>query len=227
MWDNWRFQIAVVFGLGLMAASPAVAGENDGTIYGGLRTIGSIAEFGDVNTAGFTGTPLVENDSDVVGGVAGVLGYSFGRLPVRVEVEVGHRFRFDFDVRDIATPSFDYEMNVATTSALASAIIEWRNDTDFTPFAGITAGWARNSTDTSRRDNINGPPIDTDQETDNFAYGGVLGLDWGFSENWSAEVAYRYINLGDVETGVINTTDSISADDYISHDVLFSILYRY
>jgi opacity protein-like surface antigen len=118
-------------------------------------------------------------------------------------------------------------MDVATTSALATAIVEWRNDTNFTPFAGVTAGWARNSTDTRRQDNNNGAATNTDQDLDNFAYGGVLGLDWGFSENWSAEFAYRFINLGDVETGVINTTDSISADDYISHDLLFSILYRY
>ncbi len=74
---------------------------------------------------------------------------------------------------------------------------------------------------------INLAPTTTDRDTDNFAYGGVLGLDWGISENWSAEVAYRYINLGDVETGVIDTTDKISADDYVSHDVLFSIFYLF
>jgi len=220
-------RIAMIFGFGLTASSSAMADGDDGAIYGGIRAIGSVAEFGDVNITGFTGTELIENDSDVVGGVAGVLGYSFGRLPVRVEVEVGHRFRFDFDVRDVANPVINYEMDVATTSALATAIVEWRNDTNFTPFAGVTAGWARNSTDTRRQDNNNGAATNTDQDLDNFAYGGVLGLDWGFSENWSAEVAYRYINLGDVETGVIDTTDSISADDYISHDLLFSILYRY
>jgi opacity protein-like surface antigen len=220
-------RFAMVFGLGLTASSPALADGDDGAIYGGVRAIGSVAEFGDVNITGFTGTELVENDSDVVAGVAAVLGYSFGEFPVRVEVEVGYRFRFDFDVKDVASPVVDYKMNVATTSALATAIVEWRNETNLTPFAGVTAGWARNSTDTRRKDNNNGATTNADRDLDNFAYGGVLGLGWGFRENWSVEIAYRFINLGEVETGVIDTTDRISANDYISHDLLFSILHRY
>lgn len=223
----WRIRIAMVFGLALTAVSPALAGEDNGAIYAGVRAIGSVADFGDVDTTGFTGTTLVEHDSDEVAGIASVIGYSFGRLPFRAEVEVAHRFRFDFDVRDVAAQTIDYEMNVATTSVLVSAIIEWRNDSDFTPFAGVTAGWARHSTETRRLNLSTRAQTDTDENTDNFAYGGVLGLDWGFSENWSAEVAYRYLNAGDVETGTIDTTDSISADDYVSHDVLFSILYRF
>jgi opacity protein-like surface antigen len=222
-----RWPIAAVFGLTLAAVSPALAGEDNGAVYGGIRAIGSVAAFGDTDTANFTGATLVENDSDLVAGSAGVLGYSFGRFPFRAEVEVGYRFRFDFDVRDVAAQTIAYEMDVATTSALASTIIEWRNDTDFTPFAGVTAGWARNSTDTTRTNLPTQAKVNTDEDTDNFAYGGVLGLDWGFSENWSAEFAYRYLNLGEVNSGPVNTTDSISADDYVSHDVLFSILYRF
>ena len=222
-----RWPIVVVFGLALAAALPAAAGGDDGSVYGGVRAIGSVAAFGGVDTVGFTGTTEVENDSDEVAGIAGVLGYSFGRFPLRVEVEVGYRFRFDFDVRDVAAQTIDYEMKVATTSALASAIIEWRNDTDFTPFAGVTAGWARNSTDTRRLNLATQVSTNTDEDTNDFAYGGVLGLDWSFSENWSAELAYRYLNLGAVETGAVDTSNSVSAEDYVSHDVLVSIFYRF
>lgn len=219
--------IAMVFGLALTAASPVLAGEDSGAVYGSLRATGFAAESGGVDANGVTGATLGESARDEVTGVAGVLGYSFGRFPFRAEVEVARRFRFDFDVRDLAAPTVDTETNVATISALASAIIEWRNDTDFTPFAGVTAGWARNSTDTRRPNLAIQASTDTDEDTDNFAYGGFLGLDWGFGENWSAEVAYRYLNLGDVETGAANTADGVTADDYISHDVLFSIFYRF
>ncbi len=219
--------IAMVFGLALATASPVLAGEDSGAVYGSLSMIGVNAEFGDLEATSFTDATRVENGGDEVTGITGVLGYSFGRFPFRAEVEVARRFRFDFDVRDAAAPISDYEMNVATISALASAIIEWRNDTDFTPFAGVTAGWARNSTDTRRLNLSTEASTDTDEDTDNFAYGGFLGLDWGFNENWSAEVAYRYLNLGDVETGAANTADGVSADDYVSHDVLFSIFYRF
>lgn len=218
---------AMVFGLALTAASPVLAGEHGGAVYGGLRAIGSAAETGGVDAVGVTGATWIESASDEVTGVAGVLGYSFGRFPFRAEVEVARRFRFDFDVRDVAAPSIDTETNVATISALARAIIEWRNDTDFTPFAGVTAGWARNSTDTRRLNLGTQASTGPDEDTDTFAYGGFLGLDWGFGENWSAEVAYRYLNLRDVETEAANTADDVSADDYVSHDVLFSIFYRF
>ena len=140
---------------------------------------------------------------------------------------MAQRFRFDLNVWDSAAPIGDYERNVATISALASAIIEWRNDTDFTPFGGVTAGWARNSTDTRRLNPSTQASTDTDEDTDNFAYGGFLGLDWGLSGNWSAEVAYRYLNLGAVETGAVDTSDGVSAEDFVSHDVQFSIFYRF
>ena len=91
----------------------------------------------------------------------------------------------------------------------------------------MTAGWARNSTDTRRLNPSTQASTDTDEDTDNFAYGGFLGLDWGLSGNWSAGVAYRYLNLGAVETGAVDTSDGVSAEDFVSHDVQFSIFYRF
>ncbi len=222
-----RWANAVVFGVALAAAAPAAAGEGYGTVYGGLRVIGSYVKADGITTNGFTGTTRVENDDDLVAGIAGVLGYSFRRIPFRIEVAADYRFRFDFDVRDVVPEIIDYEMNVATTSALASAIIEWRNDTEFTPFVGVTAGWVRNTTNTKRVNLMTRVKTENEQVVDSFAYGGVVGVDWGFSERWSAEIAYRYLNMGEVETGTFSATDSISADDFISQDVLFSILYRF
>jgi len=226
--------LAMVFGLTLAAAPLALAGEDSGTLYGNLRAIGFAAETG--ATRGATGA---ENDSGEIAGVAGVLGYSFGRFPFRAEVEVARRFRFDIGPPEGTTPAADRELNPAGTSALASAIVEWRNDTNFTPFAGLSAGWAWNPADSgdinvsaSGSDSASGPNLGPNsagggEGTDNFAYGGVLGLDWGIGENWSAEVAYRYLNLGDAEAGPANAADGVVADSFVSHDVLLSIYYRF
>ena len=217
------------FALGLVPAAmtPALAGQDVGTVYIGVRAVGSIAEIEDVSTTGFTGTATIDNDTDEVAGIAGVVGYAFAKLPLRAELEVAHRFRFDLDVRDVATPTIDYEMNVATTSALLSAMVEWRNDSDFTPFVGATVGWARNSTETQRTNIGTSAQVNRDTDEDNLAWGGTAGVDWAFGEDWVAQLAYRYINLGDVDTGAVNTTDRITGDDYVSHDVLLTILFQF
>lgn len=219
--------IAMVIGLALISAPPSLAGEDNEAVFVNLGTIGSFAESGGADATGRTGARRAENDGDEVAGVAGVLGYSFGRFPFRAEADVARRFRFDFDRPDTTAQTADFETDMASPSALASATVEWRNDSGFTPFAGVTAGWARNSTDTRRFNLSTQASVEGDEAIDNFAYGGFFGLDWGFSESWSAEVAYRYLNLGDAETGAVDATDGVSPDDYVSHDVLLSILYRF
>jgi opacity protein-like surface antigen len=210
------------------AAAQAASEPGRGGFFVGVRAIGSVAQMDVVSTTGFAGAPTVENDSDEVAGLAVIAGYAFDRVPLRAELELAHRFRFDLDVRDAAmAPTIDYEMNVATTSAIASVILEWRNETDFTPFVGGSLGWARNATET-RRANL-GTSVQTSQDNDedNLAWGGLVGIDWEFAEGWMAELAYRYINLGDVDTGVVAPGGRITAEDYVSHDVLLSTAYRF
>ncbi len=72
-----------------------------------------------------------------------------------------------------------------------------------------------------------GGQVEHDNDTNNFTWGGTIGVDWHFAENMMAEVAYRYINLGEVDTGPAATGESITTGDYVSHDVLLSIFYRF
>ncbi len=216
--------VALVMG----AATPAGADQGVMSYYLGLRAIGTQSMVDDVSNTGFAGTQNVENDSDVVGGIGIVAGTRFRDLPVRLELEVAHRFRFDFDVRDqMPANVIDHEANIATTTALVSAILEWRNDTSFTPFVGGAVGWARNDVETDRIDIATQVKTTSDNETDNFAWGGTAGVDWDFWEHWTAQAAYRYTDLGEVETGVNGNGESISADSYTSHDLLLSILFRF
>jgi opacity protein-like surface antigen len=215
-------------GASLAGTMPASAQDLESGAYVGVRAIGSIAEIDDVEGNGFTGTPRVVNDSDEVAGIAGVVGYRWDVLPLRTEIEGGHRFRFDLDVKD-ETPGgdIDYESNVATTSVVLNAILEWRNSSAFTPFVGGTVGWARNDADTTRTVLASGAESSRDQDEDNLAWGGMVGVDWEFTENWSSELAYRYINLGEVSSGALEGGDSISTGDYTSHDILLSVFYRF
>ncbi len=208
-------------------AGPASAQDGEGGFYIGVRGIGSIAEVDDVDSNGFVGAENVENDDDEVAGVGGIIGYRFEDFPLRTEIEGAYRFRFDLDVRDQGPPTIDYETNIATTTVLFNAFLEWRNESDFTPFVGGSVGWARNSADNDRHNLVNGASQSDDTDEDNVAWGAMAGVDWRFLESVSAELAYRYINLGDVDAGSFSGGDSIDADDYTSHDILLSVSYRF
>ncbi len=202
---------------------PALA--QDG-FYVGIRGIGSLGEV-DVSSSGFGGAESVDNDDDHVIGVGAIVGYRWQDIPLRTEIEGGYRFRFDMDVRDSGPPTVDYETNIATTTVLLNAYLEWRNESDFTPFVGGTIGWARNAAENKRT--VLGASVSQsdDADEDNLAWGVAAGVDWLFLENVSAELAYRFINLGDVDGGSFAGGDSVEAEDYISHDVMLSVSYRF
>lgn len=208
---------------------PAEAGDLSNRAYVGIRAIGSIASLGDTTTRGFGGPTLVENDSDQVAGPAIVGGWVFKNFPLRMEIEGGNRYRFDYDVRDLAPASVvDYEIDVRTWHVLLNTIFEWRNSSDFTPVVGATVGWARNHVDVQRTVLGTQNQITPENDHDNIAWGGLLGVNWNFAENWSADLLYRYINLGDVQTGMMpGSGESIEAEDYVSHDVLISVYYHF
>lgn len=220
---EWR-KLVLAFGVVVCMTVPAAA--QDG-FYVGIRAIGSLSDLDDVNTSGFTGAANVEHDDDAVAGLGGMVGYRWQDLPLRTEIEGSYRFRFDLDVRDGGPPTIDYETNIATTSVLFNTFVEWRNDTDFTPFIGGSIGWARHSTENDRTNLATQAKESDDADKDNLAWGAMAGVDWLFLENVSAELAYRFINLGDVDAGSFSTGDSIDADDYTSHEVLLSFSYRF
>ena len=208
-------------------AAPALAQDGSSGFYAGIRGIGSIAQVDDVNTSGFGGADRVENDDDEVAGIGGIVGYRWQDFPLRTEIEGSYRFRFDLDVRDQGAPIVDYETNIATTTVLFNAFLEWRNDSDFTPFVGGSIGWARNSAENDRTNFATLATESDDTDEDNLAWGAMAGVDWLFLDNVSAELAYRFINLGDVDAGSFSGGDSIDADDYTSHEILLSLSYRF
>jgi opacity protein-like surface antigen len=181
----------------------------------------------DVEGVGFNG-PLVDNQSsDLVGGGGGVVGYRWGRLPIRTEMELAYRVRFDWNTRDAGSPVTGYQNNLDSTNLLFNVLFEYRNMSSFTPFFGGTLGWARNHSSVER--NVVGTSnfVSQDYSENNLAWGVMLGLDWDFAQHWSAEFAYRYIDLGPASTGSFAAGDEVKADSYVSHDILISGMYKW
>lgn len=219
-----------VFLFALMFATPAWAddrADDRAGFYAGLRLIGAVTDLQNVEATGFNGSYAERHGNDYVGGGGGVIGYRWGRLPFRTELEMVHRVRFDWDFRDDGTPAVGYNNNLDSTNLLVNILFEYRNKSSFTPFLGGTVGWARNHS-VVERTNI-GASATTEQSNteNNIAWGVMLGVDWAFAQKWSTEFAYRYINLGEASTGVFATGESVAADDYVSHDLLLSVMYKW
>ncbi len=221
-----RLGLAALAATFLVAAGPATAQSRWSGFYGGLVGIGSFrSDMDDFSSNGVVNRTM-HNDWDTVAGIGGVVGYAWRELPIRVELEVAHRFRFDLDLRGGAAGTIDYESNVETTSAVVNLLFEWRNQSSFTPFVGATLGYGHNKSETTRRDLVTGATDKDSGGEDNLIWGALVGVDWAFAERWSASAAYRYIDLGEVFSGNV-AGESYRADSYTAHELLLSILYRF
>ena len=114
MQRTWFISMALAIA-NFCVVSIANAGDGEYGRYFGLRFIGSVAEVQDTEATNFGGNLQINNDEDLVAGNALVLGYRWKSLPIRTEIEVGVRYRFDYDLRDTGPPT-GYENNLLNYS---------------------------------------------------------------------------------------------------------------
>ena len=211
----------------LGAASPAVAGKGDYGRYLGFRFIGSFAEVDDTKSQNFVGALQINNDTDIVAGNAFIFGYRWKSLPIRTDIEIAYRYRFDHDLRDTGQPVRGYENNLATLSGLVNLTYEYRNATSFAPYFGGGVGWAQNHSSVRLSDLSNGGEQNFDERTHNYAWGAHLGVIWRLADRWDTDLGYRFISLGELESGEPNAGGTFTADNHFGHDVLWTINYRF
>ena len=223
-----KFRLSVLtLAAAILGASPAAAADRFGDFYLGLRAVGAYAQLHDQSTVGFTGAHERTNATDFTIGGGGVAGFRFFRVPLRMEVEAHYTYRFDWDNRDITAAVVDYESDVDTLAVLFNAILDWRNSSSFTPYVGVSLGWARHHNETTRTVIPTQVKLTSDNTSNNFAYGMMLGVDWNLDENWAIGLGYRFIRMGEVSTGLFSSGDRIDAEQYESHDVLLDLKYTF
>ena len=155
------------------------------------------------------------------------LGYNWAKkgLPIRSEIEYHYRARFGFDTRVIG--SAGYENQLSTHALIANVYADYPINDRWALFAGGGLGWAQNVSDVARVPIGGGAKTELVTRKDNFTWNATLGVIWSFAKNWDAEFRYRYIDLGEVESGPHIDGTTIRAKSYTSHDLILGLTYRF
>ena len=176
------------------------------------------------------------------GAFAGVgVGYQFTNW-FRADVTGEYRFSTGFKGYDKSTFAGGYSNEINQGSyyggvGLVNGYFDLGTWYGLTPFVGGGVGFAYNKLsgfdDTAYNTVYNGTPFPPtypsggsikDKDKVNFAWALHAGVAYDINPNLKLELAYRYLNLGDMKTGLVNcycgqTYAGLTAKDIESHDV--------
>lgn len=223
------FLVAVI---GILATVPAAAESGDSGFYVSARALGAYSRITDSSHGGtVAGATLRESEhDDLVAGAGLAFGYSFAadtRWPVRTELEVIHRFRFDYDARATGGgSSFGFRNDVATQTVMFNVLWDFWSQRRLRPFVGVGLGWYRHDNDAAQTNLTTGVTVGKETETTGLAWSGLAGLNYDISPLWGVEFYYRYIDMGQVESGPYPNGNKLTGD-YSSHDFVIGVSYRF
>jgi opacity protein-like surface antigen len=212
--------------LGIVCASAEAGGRTGDYIafrgIGGYSMVDGVAE-----TSG--GSLEIRNDTDIVGGMAIVIGYDWAGkgMPLRTELEYHRRFRMDFDTRVTGGTNAGFENQLPSDVVLVNVFYDSKPLGNFQPYIGAGLGWARNVSEVDRVPLSGASKEEREDAKHNFAWALMFGVMYQISETWQFEVGYRYIDLGEVESGPFQDGTVMTADDYVSHDLILGLVYRF
>ena len=193
--------------------------------YLSFLLIGGVSQIDDVTAS--SGALELPNVSDEVGGAGLTVGYNWAKkgLPIRTEIEYHYRLRFDFETR--VTGPVGYENQLSTHALIVNSYYDYQMNDRWALFAGGGIGWAQNVSDVARVPNGSGAKTELVTRRNNLTWNAALGVIWSFAQNWDTEFRYRYIDLGEVESGPHSDGTIIKAQSYTSHDLIIGITYRF
>jgi opacity protein-like surface antigen len=211
---------ATLMGIGLALLLPAGTGLAQEAVkpVAGLYLRGEVGYFwsrpaGIGDRAAWNGPNCLictGGDLDDVGNggmVGGGLGWRFNDW-LRAEATV--TYRGGLQLKDSDGSGFSYRSNIHSTAGMLSLLVDapWRLG-PLQPFAGGGIGVAHNSMGRiSQSGSFAGLPVsesDPSGSSTGFAWQATLGLAWPILPNLTAELAYRYVDLGKLKTSAGNS----------------------
>lgn len=182
----------------------------------------------------------VYKDFDGAGTFAAGIGYRWNHW-FRTDITGEYRSKSDFDGLDIgviggiASPN-DYSAKKSEWLALVNGYIDIGTWHGITPFVGAGVGAAniKISDFTDVGVTFDSVAFGEDHDEWNFAWALYGGLAFEVTEAFTVELAYRYLDLGDAESGNLvgyDGTDLIDNpmifEDITSHDVKLGVRYTF
>ena len=170
---------------------------------------------------------------------------------IGIGIERGHWFRFDvtgeyrgniaFSGQDryssLGGGGNDMFGDMSAWIGLANAYIDITTWRGITPYVGAGIGVANVEFKGFRDAGFNGTngaslAFGQDHSQTNFAWALYAGISYDVTPQFTMDFGYRYLDLGDVRTGVVSTVDGGASIPYhelrdvVSHDLMLSARYR-
>lgn len=184
----------------------------------------------------------VYKDFDGAPFFAAGIGYRWNHW-FRTDVTGEYRSKSDFDGLDIASqvgpPAFipdNYTAKKSEWVALLNGYLDVGTWHGITPFVGAGVGAAniKISDFTDVGVNVDSVAFGDDHDEWNFAWALYAGLAFDVTDAFTVELAYRYLDLGDGESGDLigfdgtNTIDNpMKFNDITSHDLKLGVRYTF
>ncbi len=232
---HWTLVVGVA--LGLVWSSTVYSDSCCRGFYVSGEAVYSWTTAGDLTSTGTTTGPLIDDEffDDSVGGGGLALGYDFSYhfgANIRIEGEFIHIVRVDLEPErpmfsDGTLPGAGIENNGTIRTLMLNVFYDWDLGTWYTPHVGFGIGYARNHSDANLIDFDTGRRDFLTTTVDNLAWSLMAGVQLDMSDNWFADLGYRYIDTGELAIGQFPNGVKLESDDVTRHDLMIGIGYRF
>jgi opacity protein-like surface antigen len=167
---------------------------------------------GSVTSAGLTPANNRIDDAFAVGLGVGYKWWSWFRTDLTADYAFASDYRADSSG---ATP--DFTAKVRTTTALANAYVDLGTWYGFTPYLGVGVGGAY--VETSDFTSAAAPAAAVSSSRWNIAWAAMAGFSYAFTQNLLVDIGYRYLDQGQVKTGLTGLGDQLTFKDLAAHEI--------
>ena len=213
-------------------ASTAALAQDPGGYYASLKAVGGLSNY-DVGLKNeSTALELIAPEDEIVGGPSLAIGYRMKNWPIRLEAEWIWRYRYDMNAQSVETNSRVFKVNHGTQSLYANvyydAPLTERLFTKGTAFGyvGGGIGVALNNAE-GTVGLVGATPVALDNSEIDLTWMLTVGMRYHITKRWILDVAYRFSDLGGVDTGSTSLGQAVNTSTYRSHDLLIGVAYGF
>ncbi|MSO76505.1 MAG: porin family protein [Alphaproteobacteria bacterium] len=209
------------------AADLPGAGPRGRFDYLTIRQSGGYAEFKNLENIGSRPGAIQKdntNDLTAASGIAIGLDWRKYNVPVRTELEYFHDYRFDYNSQLLQTlPGTGSENNIEADTVLVNAYYDIRLTDKWVPYIGGGIGFSSVRSDSNFANFATGQTESKVGSREGFTWALALGLNYFFSERWSAQIGYRYTNLPGLTIGQFLDGTKVGTDHFDKHELVLGV----